>query len=84
MKPYILVVVAAAILALLLTTIQKRALWGSLTSAVLGLTSLAFLQVMGFLGSVVLSLNGFTFAVALFLGVPGVIGLLVLRVISIL
>lgn len=84
MKPYVLVIVVAAILALLLTAIRKRALMGSLSSAMIGVTGLMFLHVMGFLGSVVMSLNAFTFAVAVFMGIPGVISLLVLRVISIL
>lgn len=82
MAPYIVVVVVAAAVVLFVSLWRVRALGALLPSAISGLLGLAAVHLSSLWGPALLALNPFTVCVAAFLGIPGVVGMLVLRLIA--
>ena len=77
MEPYLWIVLGAAALVIVRSLGRINALHTMIPSAAAGITGL--LTPAG--AAAMLGLNGFTVCVALLLGLPGVIGMLLLRVI---
>lgn len=82
MTPYILVVTLAALITLAISILSHRLLKGLLPSFLSGLAGLFVMQSSLFWGVPPLSANIFTLVVSACMGLPGVISLLFLRVVS--
>ena len=79
---YVLVTAVSAAITLWLAVRGKNALKGFLSSSVAGVLGLFTLSNVPVFGAVVLNINLFTLFVSATMGLPGLIGLLLLRVIS--
>lgn len=84
MTPYIIVVLCCAVFVLLRTLGRTRALNTLLPSAVSGVLGLLTVHISSLWGTALLNLNAFTIFVAAFLGIPGVVGLLMLRLVCLI
>ena len=84
MTPYILVVLCCAIFALLRTIHRAGAEKAVLPSALTGVLALTALNHAPFLGGALLTMNLFNISVCAFFGIPGLIGLLLLRMICVI
>lgn len=84
MTTYIIVVLCCAVLVLLRTLGRARALNTLLPSAFGGVAGLITVHLSSFFGMSLISLNVFTLSIAVFLGIPGVVGLLLMRLVCII
>ncbi|MEG2174884.1 MAG: hypothetical protein RR135_05315 [Oscillospiraceae bacterium] len=84
MSASVIMVVIVAVVILLNIQLGTRASQGLLPSAVSGLLSLGAVGLVSLWGPSLLSPNPFTVGVACFLGIPGVVGLLLLRLMTML
>lgn len=84
MTTYIVVVLCCAIIVMLRTLGRARAMQTFLPSAFGGMLGLLTVHLSSLWGTALLALNAFTVAVALFLGIPGVVGLLLMRLICVI
>ena len=84
MTTYIVVVLCCAVIVLLRTLGRANALQTLLPSAFGGMLGLLAVHLSSIWGAALLAINAFTVAVALFLGIPGVVGLLFMRLICII
>jgi len=73
---------AAIALVLLLTLAKARAAGSLLASAAGGVAGLWAVSLISVKGAALIACNAFTLAVSALLGIPGVVGLLLLRVIA--
>lgn len=83
MTTYIIVVLCCAIIVMLRTLGRAGAMQTLLPSAFGGMLGLLTVHLSSLWGATLLALNAFTVAVALFLGIPGVVGLLFMRLICV-
>ena len=81
MEPYLWIVLGAAALVIVRSLGRINALHTMISSAAVGITGLLAAHFTPVGAAAMLGLNGFTVCVALLLGLPGVIGMLLLRVI---
>lgn len=81
MEPYLWIVLGAAALVIVRSLGRINALHTMIPSAAVGITGLLAAHFTPVGAAAMLGLNGFTVCVALLLGLPGVIGMLLLRVI---
>ena len=84
MTTYIVVVLCCAIVVMLRTLGRAGAMQTLLPSAFGGMLGLLTVHLSSLWGTALLALNAFTVAVALFLGIPGVVGLLFMRLICVI
>ena len=84
MVSYVVIVLLAAALVLVPALARKDALSALPTSAAGGLVGLCAVQLSGLAGPPLLALNPFTVGVAALLGLPGVVSMLMLRLIAVL
>ncbi len=84
MTTYIVVVLCCAIIVMLRTLGRAKAMPTLLPSAFGGMIGLLMVHLSSMWGATLLALNAFTVAVALFLGIPGVVGLLFMRLICVI
>ena len=82
MTLYILIVTLAAIFALAIAVLRCGSFGSFLPSAISGLLGLCAVYISSFFGAAMLAINLFTVSVSAFFGIPGVISLLMLRLIS--
>ena len=84
MTTYIVVVLCCAIIVMLRTLGRAGAMNTLLPSAFGGMLGLLTVHLSSLWGTALLALNAFTVAVARFLGIPGVVGLLFMRLICVI
>ncbi len=84
MTTYIIVVLCCAVIVMLRTLGRADALQTLLPSAFGGMLGLLTVHFSSLWGASLLALNAFTVAVALFLGLPGVVGLLLMRLVCVI
>ncbi|MEG1773798.1 MAG: pro-sigmaK processing inhibitor BofA family protein, partial [Oscillospiraceae bacterium] len=81
---YVLVVAAAAVLVLLRALSRVGALRSMIPGAAGGLLGLTAVQLAALFGPSLLAANPFTLCIAMLLGIPGVVGMLLLRLIAVI
>lgn len=84
MTTYIIVVLCCAVVVMLRTLGRADAMQTLLPSAFGGMLGLLTVHLSSLWGATLLALNAFTVAVALFLGIPGVVGLLLMRLVCVI
>ncbi|MFV0497647.1 MAG: hypothetical protein ACK5L0_05720 [Candidatus Fimivivens sp.] len=84
MTTYIIVVLCCAIVVMLYTLGRAKAMQMLLPSAFSGMCGLLTVHLSSLWGTALLTLNAFTIAVALFFGIPGVVGLLFMRLVCVI
>jgi len=84
MMPYIIVVVCCAVFALMRTIHRAGAHKSVFPSAITGILALTAVNHAPFLGGAMLAMNLFNVSICAFFGIPGLIALLMLRMICVI